>query len=349
MSGNRPFGDFLRSRRTRLEPDKNVDRLRRRTPGLKREEVAQRAGISAEWYVKLEQGRAVSPSAETVDALGRALRLNPVEVAHLRSLAAAAGRQPFQREHVPDTLHRLVRSLPEPAYLTGQRWDILAWNDAAAALFGDFGRLVPAERNNLHWMLTDPAARRLFGRTWAEEARRMVSLFRVAHDLWPSDPAFVALVDQVHAKCPEFEAWWSEHGVSAPVSGTKHLHHPALGIVRYEYASFQANDDPALKLALYTLGGNRSNGPMVDTAAFYSTRSSLGRGGRKRTHSFEGPEAQSGRFPPLACRQLSTVSRLQAQGWGRAFPTCTRSDTSRHISSHGTSRAVMGVLAVLAR
>ena len=217
MSGNRPFGDFLRSRRTRLEPDKNVDRLRRRTPGLKREEVAQRAGISAEWYVKLEQGRAVSPSAETVDALGRALRLNPVEVAHLRSLAAAAGRQPFQREHVPDTLHRLVRSLPEPAYLTGQRWGILAWNDAAAALFGDFGRLVPAERNNLHWMLTDPAARRLFGRTWAEEARRMVSVFRVAHDLWPSDPAFVALVDQVHANCPEFEAWWSEHGVSAPV------------------------------------------------------------------------------------------------------------------------------------
>ena len=80
----------------------------------------------------------------------------------------------------------------------------------------------------------------------------MVSLFRVAHDLWPGDPAFVALVDQVHANCPEFEAWWSEHGVSAPVSGTKHLHHPALGVVRYEYASFQANDDPALKLALYT-------------------------------------------------------------------------------------------------
>ena len=182
----------------------------------------------------------------------RALRLDTVELAHLRSLAAAAGRQPFQREHVPDTLHRIVRSLPEPAYLTGRRWDILAWNAAAAALFGDFGRLVPADRNNLHWMLTDPAARRLFGRTWAEEARRMVSLFRAAHDLWPGDSAFVALVDQVHARCPEFEAWWSEHGVGAPVSGTKHLHHPALGVVRYEYASFQANDDPALKLALYT-------------------------------------------------------------------------------------------------
>jgi transcriptional regulator with XRE-family HTH domain len=94
MAGNRPFGDFLRSRRTRLNPDKAADatRQRRRTPGLKREEVAQRAGISAEWYVKLEQGRAVSPSAETVEALGRALKLNRVELAHLRSLAAAGGR-----------------------------------------------------------------------------------------------------------------------------------------------------------------------------------------------------------------------------------------------------------------
>ena len=254
MAGNRPFGDFLRSRRTRLTPDKAGDatRQRRRTPGLKREEVAQRAGISAEWYVKLEQGRAVSPSAETVEALGRALRLNRVELAHLRSLAAAGGRQPFRREDTPDALRRIVASLPEPAYLTGQRWDVLAWNDAATALFGDFGRLAQEDRNILHWMLTDPAAKRIFGQTWAEEARRMVSLFRAAHDLWPGDTAFAALVDRVRACCPEFDSWWSAHGIAAPISGTKHLRHPTLGIVRYEYASFQANDDPALKLALYT-------------------------------------------------------------------------------------------------
>jgi len=254
MAGNRPFGDFLRSRRTRLNPDKVGDptRQRRRTPGLKREEVAQRAGISAEWYVKLEQGRAVSPSAETVEALGRALRLNRVELAHLRSLAAAGGRQPFRREDTPGALRRIVRSLPEPAYLTGQRWDVLAWNDAAAALFGDFGRFAPEDCNILHWMFTDTAAKTLFGETWAEEAQRMVSLFRAAHDLWPGDTAFVALVDRIRVSCPEFDAWWSEHGVGAPVSGTKHLRHPTFGVVRYEYASFQANDDPALKLALYT-------------------------------------------------------------------------------------------------
>jgi transcriptional regulator with XRE-family HTH domain len=256
MQGNRPFGDFLRSRRTRLAPDRDGDaaRPRRRTPGLKREEVAQRAGISAEWYVKLEQGRAVCPSVETVEALGRALRLDAVELAHLRALAASGGRQAFRREEVPETLRRIVESLKEPAYVTGQRWDVLAWNDAAAALFGDFGRRAPEERNILLWMCADPDAGTLFGATWAEEARRMASLFRAAHDLWPGDAAFAGLVEGISARCPEFDALWSEHGVGAPVSGTKRLRHPALGVVRYEYASFQANDDPALKLALYTRG-----------------------------------------------------------------------------------------------
>ena len=253
MQGNRTFGDFLRSRRARLSPESAGAAARtRRTPGLKREEVAQRAGISVEWYVKLEQGRAVSPSAETVEALGQALRLDTVEFAHLRALAASGGRQPFRREAVPDTLRRLVASLPEPAYLSGQRWDVLAWNDAAAALLGDFGRLEVENRNILHWMLTDPAARCLFGGTWADEARRMVSLFRPAHDLWPGDDAFADLVDRLGANCREFTGWWAAHGIAAPVSGTKHLRHPTLGTVRYDYASFQANDDPAVKLALYT-------------------------------------------------------------------------------------------------
>ncbi|WP_428392074.1 helix-turn-helix transcriptional regulator [Lichenicoccus sp.] len=259
MQGNRLFGEFLRSRRARLNPEimgeaslGEVTRPRRRTPGLKREEVARRAGISAEWYVKLEQGRAVSPSHDTVDALGRALMLDAVELTHLRALAAKGGRAPFRRETVPDTLRRLVEGLPEPAYLTGQRWDMLAWNAAAVALFGDFVRLEASDRNILHWMLTDPAARSLFGDGWADEARRMVSLFRATHDLWEGDAAFAALVRQVGAGCQEFEGWWTAYGIAAPVSGTKRLYHPSLGTLHFAYASFQANDDPALKLALYT-------------------------------------------------------------------------------------------------
>ena len=147
---------------------------------------------------------------------------------------------------------KAVEGLPGLAYLTGQRWDILAWNDAAAALFGDFGQLAFGNCNILHWMLTSASARLLFRTTWRQEAQRMVSLFRAAHDLWPGDTAFADLVSRLKAGCPEFENWWAAHGIGVPVSGTKQLHHPSLGTLIYDYASFQANDDPALKLALYT-------------------------------------------------------------------------------------------------
>ena len=172
-----------------------------------------------------------------MEALGHALQLDAVELAHLRSLATAGGRQKFRREGVPDSLCRIVESLPEPAYLTGQRWDILAWNGATVALFGDFGQLPIEDRNILHWMLTATAAKRVFGRTWAVEARRMVSLFRAAHDLWPGDAAFAALVSRLPGSCAQFSLWWAEHGIAAPLSGIKHLHHPTLGVARYEYTS----------------------------------------------------------------------------------------------------------------
>lgn len=254
MTLNRALGEFLRSRRRRLEPDRIAAAIRRprRTAGLKREELAQRAGISTEWYVKLEQGRAIHPSSETVEALGRALRLDPIEFAHLRTLAGADGRPPFRPGQVPDALCRLVAGLPEPAYLTGPCFDVLAWNEAAATLFGDFGRLALDQRNVLHWMLTDAHAKQVFGDLWAEEARRVVALFRATHDLWPGEPAFAALVTRVRARSPEFDGWWSEHGIGAPRSGTKSLRHPTLGVVRYNHASFQANDDPGFKLTLYT-------------------------------------------------------------------------------------------------
>lgn len=253
MAGNRPFGEFLRSRRARMSPPPSPKsaRPRRRTPGLKREEVAERAGLSVEWYVKLEQGRAVAPSTETVEALGAALALDPVELAHLRALAIGSARPPFRREVAPQALCRLIAGLPEPAYLTGQRMDVLAWNAAAAALFGDFGRLAPEDRNILRWMFVDPAARKVFGPSWPAEARRMVALFRAAHDLRPGEPAYADLRDSLKVSSPEFRGWWAVHDIAAPVSGVKYLYHPTLGAVSYEYASFQANDEPAIKLALY--------------------------------------------------------------------------------------------------
>lgn len=247
------LGDFLRSRRERLTPEQVglASLRRRRTPGLRREEVASLAGISVEWYVKLEQGRAVTPSSDTVDALAGALMLSEAERTHLRLLARGEPRGTFVIEQVPATLKRLVDSLPHPAYVTGLRWDLLAWNEAAATLFGDLEHLADADRNILHFVLTNPKGRALFGEHWTEEAQRMVALFRATHDVRAADPAFIELVARIRPNCLEFETWWNAHDVAEPISGTKDLQHPTLGRLRYDYATLQANDDPRLKLVVY--------------------------------------------------------------------------------------------------
>src|SRR3954452_23005837 len=143
------LGDFLRSRRESLTP-KSVGLptgRRRRTAGLRRQEVAELAGIGVDWYIRMEQGRATSPSINTIDALARALRLTKTEHAHLRALARNPDARAFTRETVPSPLERLIKGLNQPAYITGRRWDILAWNAAAIDLFGDFGRIAEPDRN----------------------------------------------------------------------------------------------------------------------------------------------------------------------------------------------------------
>jgi transcriptional regulator with XRE-family HTH domain len=246
------FGDFLRSRRERLNPKALgfPERRRRRTAGLRREEVAELAGIGVDWYIRLEQGRTVSPSATTVDALARALRLSKAEHAHLKALARDGDARAFAIESVPASIRRMVANLNQPAYVTGRRWDLLAWNAPADDVFG-FSRFATGEPNILLGMLTHPQMRKLFGAGWAEEARRMVAQFRATHDVWAGDPAFVALLARLETSS-EFRRWWKAHDVRATASGRKSLHHPEQGLLAYEYASFQANDDPALKLVIYT-------------------------------------------------------------------------------------------------
>ena len=247
------LGDFLRSRRERLSPKTMglPSVRRRRTPGLRREEVAELAGIGVDWYIRLEQGRTVSPSVTTIDALARALRLSKAEHAHLRALTRNAGRRAFVPETVPPTIRRLVESLNQPAYICGRRLDILAWNAAADEVFA-FGRLPEVDRNSLISVLTNPAMRRLFGTSWADEAKRLVAQFRTTHDLWAGDPAFVALLERLRQGCPEFSGWWEAHDVRNAGGGEKVLKHPKKGTLRFEYSSFQANDDPALKLVIYS-------------------------------------------------------------------------------------------------
>lgn len=246
------LGDFLRSRREKLSPKIMglSNARRRRTPGLRREEVAELAGIGVDWYIRLEQGRTVSPSATTIDALARALRLSKAEHAHLRALTQNAGRRAFVPESVSGTIRRLIDSLDQPAYVTGRRWDILAWNKAANDIFA-FDRLPEADRNILITVLTNAHMRRLFEASWPDEAKRMVAKFRATHDLWAGDPAFIDLLARVRLGCPEFSTWWETHDVGGVSSGEKLLKHPKKGLLRFEYASFQVTDDPALKLVIY--------------------------------------------------------------------------------------------------
>ncbi|WP_244849235.1 hypothetical protein [Caballeronia sp. SL2Y3] len=147
--------------------------------------------------------------------------------------------------------HALIAKLELPAYVTGRRWDLLAWNAAAADLLG-FERLAKADRNILVFMFIEPHSRRLFGATWTSEARRMIASFRATHDLYADDPAFVELVERLRVNSTEFAKWWNAHDVRGGTSGQKVLTHPERGAQRYSYATFQANDDPALRLAIYT-------------------------------------------------------------------------------------------------
>jgi len=253
MSGEE-FGRFLRSRRERLTPQMVglPDGARRRVAGLRRQEVAELAGIGIDWYIRLEQGRAVSPSPATVDALADVLKLDVEDRAHLRALARPLKREPFAREDVPEDLLRLLEGLPGPAYVTGRRWDILAWNRAASDLFGDFGALDVEDRNVLVYLLLDPRARQAFGRHWRDDVRTAVSRFRAAYDLWAPDPAFTALVERLRAGSVDFRVWWPAHDVRPAAGGRKTIVHPENGPLEFLHASFQSNDDPALRLVIYT-------------------------------------------------------------------------------------------------
>ena len=247
------LGNLLRSRRRALSPVEIgvTDTSRRKTPGLRREEVAELAGISVDWYTRLEQGRDVTPSPGTLAALARALRLNAAETEHMKSLSLRAQPLRFERETVPDTVRVVLAQLNVPAYVTGRRWDILAWNEQAVELLTDFSKYEEEERNILHYMLTDAEVRALFA-DWEQEARRMISQFRAMYDAFSDDPAFARLVRTLTERSPEFRVWWQAHEVRPPSAGEKRLRHPRLGNIAVEYVTFQASQDPALKLVLYT-------------------------------------------------------------------------------------------------
>jgi len=252
----REFAAFLRSRRERLTPDDVglPHGFRRRARGLRREEVALLAGVGTTWYTWLEQGRDVRPSAEVLGALARALKLDATEQRHLFALSDRPAPETRQSgpEVVPAPLLRMLDSMTgQPAYTLGRRWDILAWNRAAVAVFGDYAELGGDARNTMWTVFANPAHRRLLV-DWEGVARAALAMFRADSARYAGDPDFARLIAALKAASPEFRAWWPKHEVLQPLSGFKQINHPAAKAMAFEYTSLAVVDRSDMKLVVYT-------------------------------------------------------------------------------------------------
>ncbi|MBB1256448.1 helix-turn-helix domain-containing protein, partial [Streptomyces sp. OF3] len=251
---NEELGRFLRAMRARLRPEEAglPDGGRRRTPGLRRQEVAQLAAVSVEWYVRLEQGRTSEPGTAVLDALARALRLSPAERRHLHVIAR--GEAPVPRPvslPVNDSLRVLLDGMPLlPAYLVDFRFDVLAHNGAAAALFGeDFGT---GETDNTARMLfLSPRVRRM-QREWARVARETVGNLRAHLAHHPDDPRLLEVVGELRATDGEFARWWDDHTIGQRAHGTKRISHPSVGELTVHYDTLAALDEAAQRLIVLT-------------------------------------------------------------------------------------------------
>lgn len=252
----RELGAYLRSRRARLAPHEVglAPGLRRRTPGLRREEVAMLAGVGTTWYTWLEQGRDVRPSAEVLAAIANALRLDPAERRHLLILAARPlpERPTRAPEHVEEPLARVLTSLAaQPAYVMGRRWDVLAWNRAAALVFGDYAALEGDARNVMRLIFTHPDHRRLLV-DWEQVARAALGQFRADSAKYVGDPDFERLIADLSRRSPAFRQWWPARDVLHRLSGLKRLLHPTAGPMEFEHMSFAIDDGSDMKLIVYT-------------------------------------------------------------------------------------------------
>jgi transcriptional regulator with XRE-family HTH domain len=252
----RQSGAFLRSRRERLMPsDVGLpDGFRRRTPGLRREEVALLAGVGATWYTWLEQGRDVQPSAEVLSALADALRLDAAERRHLYILNDRPPPEPKPTgpERVEQPLLRMLDSLTgQPAYVLGRRWDVLAWNRAAELLFGDYGKLEGDQRNIMHILFANKAHRKLLV-DWNEVASTALAMFRADSARYAGDTDFERLIKNLMSVSGEFRELWSRQDVLRSLSSHKRIKHPLAGRMTFEYTSFEVTGQTDMKLVVYT-------------------------------------------------------------------------------------------------
>ena len=254
MSDPRSLGAYLRNRRTKLDPASfGISGGRRRTAGLRREEVAQRANISATWYSWLEQGRGGRPSADVLDRIALALRLTEVEREHL--FLVGLGRPPELRYRASDPitprLQRLLDTLTcSPAIVRTATWDVVAWNRAAACVFTDYGALPPNQRNILRMIFCDARVRAVQSE-WEAVARFVVAAFRIDAARVGADAEVAPLVDELCRSSTEFAAMWRDNDVQTHGDGVKHLRHPQVGPLALEYSAFAVDGRPDLSLIVY--------------------------------------------------------------------------------------------------
>jgi transcriptional regulator with XRE-family HTH domain len=248
------LGTYLKDRRAKLDPAAfGFAPKRRRTPGLRREEVAQRANISPTWYTWLEQGRGGAPSADVLDRIARALMLTDVEREHLFLLGL--GRPPDVRyrkdQGVTPRLQRVLDALePCPALIRTAIWNVVAWNRAATVMLTDYGALPPEKRNILRFVFLDPKVRAA-QYDWESVARFVVGAFRVdaaragaAEDVEP-------LVDELCRLSPEFKVMWQDNDVRSHGEVIKHIRHAVLGPLAFEYSAFAVDGRPDLSMVIY--------------------------------------------------------------------------------------------------
>jgi transcriptional regulator with XRE-family HTH domain len=247
------LGSFLKDRRTRLDPTAFGFSGRRRTPGLRREEVAQRANISPTWYTWLEQGRGGAPSADVLNRIASGLMLTEPEREHLFMLGL--GRPPEVRyksvEGVTPRLQRLLDTMEaSPAFIKTATWEVVAWNAAAAVVLTDYGALPADQRNILRLIFCNPSIRAK-QHDWESVARFVVGAFRADAARAGAVSEVSDLVDELCKVSPEFEALWRENDVNVHGEGIKRLRHPILGSIDMEYSAFSVDGRPDLGLIIY--------------------------------------------------------------------------------------------------
>jgi len=244
------LAEFLRSRREATRPEQvGLPSARgRRTPGLRREEVALLAGVSLTWYTWLEQGRRINASDDVLLAIGRALRLDAAGLDHLLSLTEPGTATVDAPTEPPSALVRLLDSLmPAPAYVLGPRWEFVGWNAAQARLYPRIVELEPPRRNLLWVLFADPATRELIV-DWDIHARQALAEFRSATSSVRHDPAMTELIAVLRDESDEFAHWWAEHDVSGFETRLRRFHHPTAGELTFEYQQLTPAEWPSLRV-----------------------------------------------------------------------------------------------------